>query len=173
MYKHIRSIVEKGNILLGYVSGLGILLMGLMLFYEVVCRYFFRSPTIWAQEMSIYLFMWTMLAGGAYTLQQGKHVRIDLIIEHLSKRTQQILEMITSVAGMLFCAVITWQAYEMIKSSIGYNKVSATLLRIPMWIPQMALLLGFALLTFQFAIIIIDRYMSVFAKGTEEEGKPC
>jgi TRAP-type C4-dicarboxylate transport system permease small subunit len=121
--------------------------------------------------MSIYLFMWTMLAGGAYTLQQGKHVRIDLVIEHLSLRTQHFLEMITSVAGMVFCAVITWQAYEMIAASIGYNKVSATLLRVPMWIPQMALLLGFALLTLQFAIIIIDRFHSVF--GNHEEGQSC
>ena len=171
MFKIIRSTVEKGNLILGYVSGLGILLMGLMLFYEVVCRYFFRSPTIWAQEMSIYLFMWTMLAGGAYTLQQGKHVRIDLVIEHLSLRTQHFLEMITSVAGMVFCAVITWQAYEMIAASIGYNKVSATLLRVPMWIPQMALLLGFALLTLQFAFIIVDRFNSVFGKN--EEGQSC
>jgi len=100
MFKHFEAAVEKANLILGYASGLGVLLMGLMLFYEVVCRYFFRSPTIWAQEMSVYLFMWTMLAGAAYTLEKGKHVRIDLIIEHLSVRTQHILEMITSVAGM-------------------------------------------------------------------------
>lgn len=171
MFKVIRSAVEKGNLFLGYVSGLGVLVMGLMLFYEVVARYFFRSPTIWAQEMSVYLFMWTMLAGAAYTLQMGKHVRIDLVVERLSIRTQHILEMITSVAGMVFCAIITWQAYEMIAVSIGYDKVTATLLRIPMWIPQSALLLGFALLTFQFAVIIVDRFNSVF--GKQEEGQSC
>lgn len=171
MFKHLRKAVEKGNLILGYVSGLGILAMGLMLFYEVVCRYFFRSPTIWAQEMSVYVFMWTMLAGAAYTLEKGKHVRIDLIIEHLSVRTQQILEMLTSVAGMVYCAVITWQAYGMIAASISYGKVTATLLRIPMWLPQMALLLGFALLTLQFAIIIADRFYAVFGRG--EEARPC
>ena len=43
-----------------------------------------------------------------------------------------------------------------------------------MWIPQMALLLGFALLTFQFAIIIADRYAEVFGKGAAgEEKKTC
>jgi hypothetical protein len=35
----------------------------------------------------------------------------------------------------------------------------------------MALLLGFALLTLQFAIIIIDRFHSVF--GNHEEGQSC
>lgn len=169
MMKSIRNAVEKGNLLLGYVSGLGILLMGLMLCYEVICRYFFRAPTIWAQETSIYLFIWTMLAGSAYTLQKGKHVRIDLLIEHLSPRTQYILEMITSFVGMVFCAIVSWQAYEMIAASVGYNKVSATLLRVPMWIPQMALLLGFILLTFQFALIIAERYEQVFGSKKEEK----
>ncbi len=172
MMKSLRNTVEKGNLLLGYISGLGILLMGLILCYEVVCRYFFRAPTLWAQETSIYLFIWTMLAGSAYTLQKGKHVRIDLLIEHLSLRTQRILEMITSFVGMAFCAIVSWQAYEMIAASVGYNKVSATLLRVPMWIPQMALLLGFVLLTFQFALIIADRYAQVFGKNKEEKS-PC
>ena len=71
------------------------------------------------------------------------------------------------MAGMIYCAVITWQAYGMIASSISYGKVTATLLRIPMWIPQLALLLGFGLLTLQFAIIIIDRFQSVFSGGEE------
>ena len=172
MMKSFRNAVEKGNLLLGYVSGLGILLMGLMLCYEVVCRYFFKAPTIWAQETSIYLFIWTMLAGSAYTLQKGKHVRIDLLIEHLSLRTQHIIEMITSFVGMVFCAIVSWQAYEMIAASVGYDKVSATLLRVPMWIPQMALLLGFVLLTFQFALIIAERYEQVFGSKKEEKS-PC
>ncbi len=172
MMKSLRNTVEKGNLLLGYISGLGILLMGLILSYEVVCRYFFRAPTIWAQETSIYLFIWTMLAGSAYTLQKGKHVRIDLLIEHLSQRTQHILEMITSFVGMVFCAIVSWQAYEMIAASVGYGKVSATPLRVPMWIPQMALLLGFVLLTFQFALIIADRYEKAFGSKKEEKS-PC
>ncbi len=172
MMKSLRNAVEKGNLLLGYVSGLGILLMGLMLCYEVICRYFFKAPTIWAQETAIYLFIWTMLAGSAYTLQKGKHVRIDLLIEHLSLRTQHILEMVTSFVGMIFCAIVAWQAYEMIAASVGYSKVSATPLRVPMWIPQMALLLGFVLLTFQFALIIADRYEQVFGNKKEEKS-PC
>jgi len=47
------------------VSGLGILLMGLILTYAVLCRYLFNAPTIWAQETSIYLYMWNMLAAAS------------------------------------------------------------------------------------------------------------
>ncbi|MDR1741894.1 MAG: TRAP transporter small permease [Synergistaceae bacterium] len=159
--KKFRSCVERFNLAIGVLCGLAILAMGLILAYEVVCRYFFDAPTSWAQETSIYLFMWTMLAGSAYTLMQGKHVRIDLVFERLPRRVQLVLDALTSLAGVAFCAVVTWQAWDMIASAIRHTKVSATLLRVPMWIPLSSLLLGFGLLTFQFAFIIADRLASL------------
>jgi TRAP-type C4-dicarboxylate transport system permease small subunit len=163
--KTLRAYVEKFNLAIGYLCGLGILTMGIILTYEVVCRYFLDSPTIWAQETSGYIFMWTMLAGSAYTLMQGKHVRIDLIIEHLPKKVQLVLDMLTSLAGVGFCAVVAWQAWEMTWSSLRLGKVSTTLLRVPMWLPQCSLLIGFVLLTFQFGFIIADRIQTLRTGG--------
>jgi TRAP-type C4-dicarboxylate transport system permease small subunit len=161
--KTLRLYVERFNLATGYLCGLGILVMGLILAYEVVCRYFFDSPTIWAQETSVYLFMWTMLAGSAYTLMKGKHVRIDLIVERLSRKTQCGMDILTSLTGVAFCATVSWQALEMMAASIRLGKVSPTLLRVPMWIPQCSLLLGFVLLTFQFAFIVADRIQNLKA----------
>ncbi|MDR1874284.1 MAG: TRAP transporter small permease [Synergistaceae bacterium] len=163
--KTLRLYVEKFNLAVGYLCGLGLLAMGLVLFYEVVCRYFFDSPTIWAQETSVYIFMWTMLAGSAYTLMQGKHVRIDLIFERLSRRAQCLLDVLTSSVGVAFSAVVAWQAWDMMAASFKFGKVSATLLRVPVWIPQCSLLLGFVLLTFQFAFIVVDRIQILKSGG--------
>ncbi|MDR1874536.1 MAG: TRAP transporter small permease subunit [Synergistaceae bacterium] len=159
--KTLRLYVERFNLATGYLCGLGILAMGLILAYEVVCRYFFEAPTIWAQETAGYLFMWTMLAGSAYTLMQGKHVRIDLIFEHLPRKVQCKVDVLTSLVGVAFCAMVSWQAWEMVSASLRFGKVSATLLRVPMWIPQCSLLLGFVLLTFQFAFIVADRLQAL------------
>ena len=144
--------------MLGYLSGMGILAMGIILFYEVVARYFFNSPTIWAQEVSQYLFIWTMLAGAAYTLQVGKHVRIDLLIIRFSKKTQTFLEVLTSIFGMLFSAYVTVQGWNMVQATLKYHKLSATPLRVPLWIPQLALSVGFLLLTLEFMIIIFTKF---------------
>jgi TRAP-type C4-dicarboxylate transport system permease small subunit len=162
-----RRFVEKLNLAVGYVCGMGILAMGLILVYEILSRYAFNSPTIWAQEVAIYIYTWTMLAGGAYTLMKGKHVRIDVLLERLPARAQHALEIITSALGAAFSAVVCRQAYDMIASSIKYAKVSPTLLRVPLWIPQMSLLIGFGLLVFQFIFILIDR-ASLLSKGTPQ-----
>jgi TRAP-type C4-dicarboxylate transport system permease small subunit len=163
MFVRFRQAVERCNTFLGYLSGLGILVMGIILFYEVVCRYFFNSPTIWVQEVAIYLYMWTMLAGSSFALQKGKHVRIDLVLERLSKKTQHFFEAVTSIIGVGFSAVVAWQGYLMLESTLKYAKVSATPLRVPLWIPQSALFLGFGLLTLQFLIIAVVRFQDVFS----------
>jgi C4-dicarboxylate transporter, DctQ subunit len=167
MIEQLRAIVERCNVALGMVSGLGVLAMGIILTYEVVCRYFFNAPTIWAQETSTYLYMWTMLAAASYTLQEGKHVHVDLLIERFPPRGRMLLEGGTSVVGATFCAVVSVQAYQMIEATVRFAKVSATPLRVPLWIPQSALLMGFVLLTFQFAFLFVDRVVAFKACGGE------
>jgi C4-dicarboxylate transporter, DctQ subunit len=165
MLGHVRAVVERCNLALGMVSGLGILVMGLILTYEVVCRYFFGAPTIWAQEVSIYLYMWTMLAAASYTLQTGKHVHVDLVTERLPKRARSLVEVVTGAIGAIFCGIVSVQAYEMIAATVRFGKLSATPLRVPLWIPQSALLMGFVLLTFQFALLLVDRVAELAAHG--------
>ena len=165
MIGQLRAVVERCNVALGMVSGLGILAMGLILTYEVVSRYFFNAPTIWVQETSIYLYMWTMLAAASYTLQMKKHVHVDLVTERLPPRARSLVEVVTSAIGGGFCAIVSVQAYQMIAATVRFGKVSATPLRVPLWIPQSALLMGFVLLTFQFAFLIVDRVAELTARG--------
>jgi TRAP-type C4-dicarboxylate transport system permease small subunit len=98
-----------------------------------------------------------MFAGAAYTLEQGKHVHIDLLISHLSPAARRKLEMLTGALGLIFSIVVTYQGYEMVMAAFKYHKLSATPLRFPMWIPQMSLPVGFLLLSVQFAAGLIDR----------------
>jgi TRAP-type C4-dicarboxylate transport system permease small subunit len=167
MIGQLRAVVERCNLALGMISGLGVLLMGLILTYEVLCRYLFNSPTIWAQETSIYLYMWTMLAAASYTLQTRKHVHVDLVVDRLPVRPKLALEAATSTVGAIFCGIVSMQAYEMIAATVRFGKVSATPLRVPLWIPQSALLMGFVLLTLQFAFLAVDRMAALKLRGGE------
>jgi TRAP-type C4-dicarboxylate transport system permease small subunit len=161
----VQTSIKKCNAALGLVSGLGVLAMGLILAYEVVTRYFFNAPTIWAQETATYLYMWTMLAAASYTLQEGKHVHVDLLTERLPLRAKMLAEIVTSAIGLCFCAIVTIQAYQMIAATVHFGKVSATPLRVPLWIPQSALFIGFLLLTFQFGLTVADRATRLISPG--------
>ena len=46
--------------------------------YEVVARYFFNAPTIWAHESTIALTAIGFVFGGAYTMQRRGHIAITI-----------------------------------------------------------------------------------------------
>lgn len=168
MLRKAEKILRWLNGLLGTLCGLGILAMGLILFYEVVSRYFFNAPTIWASEVAVYIFMWTMFCGAAYTLQEGKHVHIDLLLEHLPMSVRRGLKFLTSLAGAAFCALVTNQAWGMIGKAVKYNKHSPTPLHVPMVVPLAAFFIGFTLLTIQFVFMAL----TAFRQDQSEGGQP-
>jgi TRAP-type mannitol/chloroaromatic compound transport system permease small subunit len=78
----------------------------LLLLMEVVLRYFFNSPTVWANELAQMLFgAYAILAGG-YILRTGGHVNVDILYSHLSKKSRAALDIGTSLLFFLFCGML-------------------------------------------------------------------
>lgn len=65
-----------------------ILPMVLSLVWEVVARYFFNAPTVWAYDMTFMLYGTFFMIGSAWTLQKGGHIRTDVYYGKWSVRTQ-------------------------------------------------------------------------------------
>lgn len=56
--------------------------------YEVVVRYLFNAPTIWAYDIAYMMCGAMFMMGAAYTLLRGAHIRTDLFWEKFSDRTR-------------------------------------------------------------------------------------
>jgi len=111
--------IDKINSRIGRIVSLLVIgIIGITL-WEVVLRYGFNRPTIWVHETSEHLFALSFLLGGAYTLSQGGHVRVDLIYSRLSDRKKAILELSTSVFFFLFVGLLLWKGGEMAWESVA------------------------------------------------------
>ena len=69
------------------VSWLTMALM-LAMVYEVVARYFFTAPTMWAYDISRMLYGALFVLGAGYALSKGVHIRSDFLYRNWSVRTQ-------------------------------------------------------------------------------------
>ena len=74
-----------------------ILPMVLSLVWEVVARYFFDAPTVWAYDMTFMLYGTFFMVGSAWTLQRGGHIRTDVYYMKWSKRTQARVDLVCYV----------------------------------------------------------------------------
>ena len=62
--------------------------------YEVVARYLFHAPTIWAYDVAYMLYGSHFMLGAAYTLYKGGHIRTDIFYQNWSVRTRGAVDAI-------------------------------------------------------------------------------
>jgi TRAP-type mannitol/chloroaromatic compound transport system permease small subunit len=74
--------------------------------YEVIVRYAFNAPTIWAYDLSYMLYGAHFMLGAAYTLRYGGHIRTDIFYQNWSVKTQGwvdfLLYLFLFFPGMVF-----------------------------------------------------------------------
>jgi TRAP-type mannitol/chloroaromatic compound transport system permease small subunit len=74
--------------------------------YEVIVRYLFNAPTIWAYDLSYMLYGAHFMLGAGYTLLKGGHIRTDIFYQNWSARTQgtvdALLYLFLFFPGMIF-----------------------------------------------------------------------
>ena len=91
-----------------------VLLLTAAISYEVVARYVFNAPTLWAQEVATYLYGSFFMLGGAYVMRHDGHVRVDIFYSRLSSRGKAIIDLITfPVFFFLFVGVLVWEGSNM------------------------------------------------------------
>ncbi|MCC8193954.1 MAG: TRAP transporter small permease [Deltaproteobacteria bacterium] len=156
MLQRIKALNSRINTAVGLLSGSALLLAGVILFVEVVCRYT-GHPTSWIAETSVYLFAGAMLLGAAYTLMRERHVRVELLVCRFSPRGQDIFYLITSLGGMAFCLLIVAYGWVDLLDVIETGETTPTTMRVPLWLTDMPLVIGFVLLTVQFFIFACER----------------
>ena len=64
----------------------------LAMVYEVIARKFFLAPTMWAYDISRFLYGALFMLGAGYALLKGVHIRADFIYRNWSARTQGIID---------------------------------------------------------------------------------
>ena len=60
--------------------------------YEVIMRKFFLAPTIWAYDISRFLYGALFMLGAAYALSKGVHIRADFLYRNFKVKTQGLID---------------------------------------------------------------------------------
>ena len=119
----IRS-VDKMNDWIGRIVGFLIYPIMLVLVYEVVMRYVFDSPTIWAHETSCMLYGAHFVLGGAYALQHNAFVNVEVFYMRFSKRTRAIIDLFSWSMFYIFVGVLLWKSIPWAWESFSLREFS-------------------------------------------------
>jgi TRAP-type C4-dicarboxylate transport system permease small subunit len=82
-------------------------LVGVM-FFEVVARYVFERPTLWANETSLWMAGFIFLLSGLYAMQQRSHIRIFLLYDVFPRWMQRVCDVVSTALIILFAFAMIW-----------------------------------------------------------------
>jgi C4-dicarboxylate transporter DctQ subunit len=145
----------------------------LIIFVAVVHRYASGLPipvmqdfllqlnTSWAQELTIYLFVWMAKFGAAYGVRTGIHVGVDVLINRLHTPLKKKFILFGLLAGASFTGVIAALGADFVYELSGTSSTSEVL-ELPIWIVYLAIPLGSSLMCFRFLQVSWN-----FARGGE------
>lgn len=98
----------------------------------------------------------------AYTLREGAHIRVVLLVSRLPKKIHSLVEVWCIGFGLVVSLYFTWYAALLTHESYIYHDLSSGMIAVPIWIPQVAMLLGLVVLS----VALIDELVAVCRGNT-------
>ncbi len=96
----------------GTLFALAILASAAILVVEVVLRYVFNAPTIWAHETVIFLTATSFVFGGLFVAARDAHIRVVLIYDQLTGPLRRVFDVAISLACLVSTAFFAWAAWQ-------------------------------------------------------------
>jgi TRAP-type mannitol/chloroaromatic compound transport system permease small subunit len=125
--------VDAVNYRVGRVAMYLFFVMGAILLASTASRLFLGVPINWALEMSQFILSAYYLLGGAYTMQLGGHVRMDLFYDRLSARKRAVTDAVTILFVIFYLAVLFGGGVSSTNYAIVYGQKNYSAWSPPLW----------------------------------------
>ena len=146
MFRSFERIINR------IVDGFGLLgscllcFMIFMTFFESLARYS-GHPTIWTMEFTEYALVYLVCLAVSYTEKYEDHIRVDFFINLLPGKIRNYVEIFNYFCIILLSITLTYYGVRLSLRSYGFNVLSPTPLRVPLFLVQVILPVGMAMMS--------------------------
>lgn len=124
--------------------------MVLLAFLQVLLRNLWGFGLPWVDILLRHMVLWLGIVGASLATRMKRHIRIDVLPRHFPLRLQQIVER----GILLFAAVVSillgLGAVDLVQQEWATGSVAFG--SVPVWVLQLVLPVGFAVLAFRFVL---------------------
>lgn len=131
MVKYLAAIYDAVLNALAFFAALLLVLLMLAVTLDVIMRYFLDLPQFWVGELAEYSLLYITFTGTAWVLRKDGHVKIDILMAHITPRKTKILDAVGSVIGIVVCAVLTYYGVDVAWDHIARGVYNPTLMEFP------------------------------------------
>ncbi len=140
MFRIISSIIGHIN---QKIAVMGIFLGVLIAFINVVARYVFDASLVWATELTIFVFLWSVFFGAAYCFKKDAHIAVTVVLDNVSSRVAKVMLLISHLITFVFLVAVAYYGYDYLLLVIDLDERSIDLWDTPMWIIYLVVPISF------------------------------
>ena len=112
-YEDWRAI-DRVALFFGRVTMIMIISMTSVMLYEVFLRYVIEAPTLWANELTLWIAGYVFLCSGLYAMQQRSHIRIFILYDIVPRWLQKIFDTLSVLLLATFAFFLVFGSYKQV-----------------------------------------------------------
>lgn len=151
------------------LSAVLLLLLVVLINVEVLGRYLLGRSTLIADEYGGYFYAWIVLLGAVHLLRSDKYLTVTLMTRRLSPRARNAAAIGAGLMGLFVSLVSLSSSYSIVHLSWTYGSTSIQPSATPLVYPQLAMLLGYGLLSLAYAEEILRRLFGMAPRRADDE----
>ena len=166
------KLVDRINEIVGKLLMYLILVVMVLIFGEVVARYWFNSPTLWGMTTATWIWGGMSILSGGYVLKKKGHVSMDLLHQRLSERNRAFLDIFNAIIFFFFAVVLMWAAFRYGWRSVSINEHYGQLWNPPVYPIKMTIFVGVCLLALQMLAEMLKKCLelaTIMRSGPDHE----
>lgn len=106
--------VDRTAMFIGRITMIMIIAMTLVMLYEVFLRYALERPTLWANELTLWIAGFVFLCSGLYAMQQRCHIRIFILYDLVPRWLQRTFDTIWAFLIVVFAGFLVFGSYQQV-----------------------------------------------------------
>lgn len=121
-----------------------LILITVVMFVQIVMRFVFKYPLTWPEEFCRYCFVVSVMLATGYCIRTNRMLRVDVVIKLFPPVVTTVLDILSTLLGLVFCAIMIQPAFEMTQTAFKIGQVSPAM-EMPVWLLYGSAPLGFVL----------------------------
>ena len=106
--------IDRIALFIGRVTMVMIISMTLVMLYEVFLRYIVEKPTLWANELTLWIAGFVFLSSGVYAMQQRCHIRIFILYNIAPAWVRHSFDIISVALLAIFSFFLVYGSYAQV-----------------------------------------------------------
>lgn len=151
----LQSLLSTLNTFLVIISAIAAFAAGLVLTWEVAGRYFFKIPSEWQDELSIFLLVGATFLSASWIQARRGHVGIDALAHILPPAADRVRRFVADVVSLAFCAFFCWRCWALLMEAWEDGQITGSAWGPPLWIPYGLMTVGMSVLVAQIVLQVL------------------